>query len=152
MIPAPQARSSRLRLVKPNPERFQTMTTVFQNEADRLETNLAEQRQQLRANPANRVLELAIEAGDERVRQLLRDHDAHVHVERDREAADAARAQDARAELEAKLMSAYIASAPGTTAAEAKAALPDLLHRHRLAEQDRMDAALVEAKKRIGSF
>ena len=128
------------------------MTTVFQNEADRLETNLAEKRQQLRRTPGDRVLELAIEAGDERRRQLLRDHDVHVGVERDREAADAARAQDARAALEAKLMSAYIASAPGTTAAEAKAALPDLLHRARLAEQDRLDAALVEQRRRVGAF
>ena len=128
------------------------MTTVFQNEADRIEARLADQRQQLRANPANRALELDIEAGNERRRQLLRDHDVHVGVERDREAADAARAQDARAALEAKLMSAYIASAPGTTAAEAKAALPDLLHRARLAEQDRLAVALVEQRRRIGAF
>ncbi len=128
------------------------MTTVLQNEADRLETNLAEKRRQLRANPADRALELDIEAGDERARQLRRDHDVHVRVERDREAADAARAQAARAALEAELMSAYIASAPGTTAAEAEAALPDLLHRFRLGEQDRMDAALVEQRRRIGAF
>ncbi len=128
------------------------MTTVFQNEADRLETNLAEQRQQLRANPANRVLELAIEAGDERVRQLRRDHGVYARVEQERAQADRQRDQDARAALEAKLTSAYIASAPGVSAAEAKAALPDLLHRHRLAEQDRLDAALVEQRRRIGAF
>ena len=128
------------------------MTTVFQNEADRLETNLAEQRQQLRANPANRVLELAIADGDERVRQLRRDHDAHVHVEREREAADAARAQAARAELEAKLMAGYRKAGPGITEAEAKAALPDLLHRARLAEQDRLDAAFAAQRRRIGNF
>ncbi len=56
------------------------------------------------------------------------------------------------AALEAELMSAYIASAPGTTAAEAEAALPALLRRHRIAELDRRDAALVEAKRRIGAF
>ena len=129
-----------------------TTETVYSLEADRLETNLRDQRQQLRANPANRILELAIEAGDERRRQLLRDHDVHVRVEREREAADAARAQVARTELEQRLMDEYIAAAPGTTAAEAQVALPDLLRRHRIAELDRRDAALVEAKKRIGAF
>ncbi len=128
------------------------MTTVFQNEADRLETNIAEQRRQLRANPADRILELDIEAGVEKVRQLRRDHDSHTRHEQQREADHARRDQDARAELEAKLMSAYIASAPGTTAAEAEAALPALLRRHRIAELDRRDAALVEAKRRIGAF
>ncbi len=128
------------------------MTTVFQNEADRLETNLMEQRQQLRANPGDRILELDIEAGVEKVRQLRRDHDSHTRHEQQREADHAARAQAARAALEAELMSAYIASAPGTTAAEAKAALPSLLRRHRIAELDRLDAALVEAKRRIGAF
>ncbi len=129
-----------------------TTETVYSLEADRLETNLRDQRQQLRANPANRILELAIADGDERRRQLLRDHDAHVRVERDREAASAARAQAAREALEAKLTSAYIASAPGVSAADAQAALPDLLHRHRLAEQDRLDAALVEQRRRVGAF
>ena len=126
--------------------------TVFETEADRIETNLRDQRQQLRADPANRILELAIAAGVEKVRQLRRDHDGHARVEQEREAADAARAQAARTELEQRLMDEYIAAAPGTTAAEAQVALPDLLHRHRLAERDRMDAALVEAKRRIGAF
>jgi len=126
--------------------------TVFEAEADRIETRLAGQREQLRRTPGDRILELAIAAGVEKVRQLRRDHDVHVGVERAREAADAARAQAARAELEARLMDEYIAAAPGTTAAEAQVALPDLLHRHRLAERDRMDAALVEAKRRIGAF
>ena len=152
MIPGPHRAKERARNVKPNPERFQTMTTVFQNEADRLETNLAEKRRQLRANPADRALELAIEDGDERRRQLLRDHDVHVGVERDREAADAARAQAARTELEQRLMAEYRQAAPGTTAAEAQVALPDLLHRHRLGEQDRLADALIEAKQRIGQF
>ena len=118
--------------------------TVFEAEADRIETRLAGQREQLRRTPGDRVLELAIAAGVEKVRQLRRDHDVHVGVERAREAA--------RTELEQRLMDEYIAAAPGTTAAEAQVALPDLLHRHRLAERDRMDAALVEAKRRIGAF
>jgi len=129
-----------------------TKETIFSLEADRIEARLAGERQQLRADPANRILELAIADGDERVRQLLRDHDAHVRVERDREAADAARAQAARTELEQRLMADYRASAPGTTETEARAALPDILHRHRLGEQARLDAALVEAKRRIGQF
>ncbi len=126
--------------------------TVFETEADRLETNLAEKRRQLRANPADRALELAIEDGDERRRQLLRDHDVHVRVEREREAADAARAQAARTELEQRLMAEYRQAAPGTTAAEAQVALPDLLHRHLFGERDRMDAALAEQRRRLGSF
>ena len=126
--------------------------TVFSLESARIEARLAEQREQLRRTPGDRVLELDIADGDERARRLRRDHDVHVRVERDREAADAARAQAARAALEAELMSAYIASAPGTTAAEAKAALPDLLHRARLSEQDRLDAALVEQRRRVGAF
>jgi multidrug resistance efflux pump len=126
--------------------------TVFSLEADRLETNLRDQRQQLRRTPGDRILELAIADGDERRRQLLRDHAVHVRVEQERAAADAARAQAARTELEQRLMDEYIASAPGTTAAEAQVALPDLLRRHRIAELDRRDAALVEAKRRIGKF
>jgi len=126
--------------------------TVFETEADRIEARLADQRQQLRANPANRALELTIEAGAERVRQLRLVHDAHVRVEKQRAADATKRDADARAALEAELMSAYIASAPGTTAAEAEAALPDLLHRHRLAERDRMDAMLVAQRRRIGKF
>ncbi len=126
--------------------------TVFSLESARIEARLAGQREQLRANPANRVLELDIEAGDERVRQLRRDHAVHVRVEQERAQADRQRDQDAREALEVKLTSVYIASAPGVTEAEAKAALPDLLHRHRLAEQDRMDAALVEQRRRVGAF
>lgn len=129
-----------------------TTESVYSLAADRLETNLAEKRRQLRANPADRVLALDIEAGDERVRQLRRDHDVHVRVEQARAADATKRDADARAALEAKLMSAYIASSPGTTEAEAKAALPDLLHRHRLAEQDRMAAALAEQRRRLGAF
>ena len=126
--------------------------TVFSLEANRIEARLAGQREQLRRTPGDRILELDIEAGDERVRQLLRDHDVHVGVEREREAADAARAQAARTELEQRLMADYRASAPGTTETEARAALPDLLHRFRLGEQARLDAALVEQKRRLGSF
>lgn len=129
-----------------------TKETVFSLESARIEARLAEQREQLRRNPADRVLELDIEAGDERVRQLRRDHAVHVRVDQERAQADAARAQAARAEQEAELTSAYIASAPGVTAAEAKAALPDLLHRYRLGEQDRLDAALADQRRRIGSF
>ncbi len=54
-----------------------------------------------------------------------------------REDDSAARARQARADLETQLMADYVKSVPGTTDAEAKAALPDLLHRHRLAQQDR---------------
>ena len=63
--------------------------------------------------------------------------------------ATAQREQDARAELEARLMCEYVDSAPGTTAAEATAALPDLLHRHRLLQLDAQADALALAKRRI---
>ncbi len=125
-------------------------TTVFQLEADRLDETLKEQRQHLRANPSDRVLELQIEAAEERVRILRRDHKDHVTREQQREAAEAQREQDARTELEAKLMSDYRAAAPGTTAAEATAALPELLHRRRLAQLDAQADALALAKRRIG--
>ncbi len=126
--------------------------TVFETEADRIEARLADQRQQLRANPANRALELDIEAGDERVRQLRRDHAVHVRVENQRAADATKRDAEARAALEAKLVADYRAAGPGITETEARAALPDLLHRHRIAELDRRDAALVEARQRIGRF
>jgi len=126
--------------------------TIFSLESARIEARLAGQRQQLRANPADRVLELDIEAGDERARQLRRDHDVHVRVERDREAADAARAQAARAELEAKLVADYRAAGPGITETEARAALPDLLHRHLIGEQGRMADAFAAQRRRIGNF
>jgi len=118
--------------------------TVFEAEADRIETRLAGQREQLRRTPGDRVLELAIAAGVEKVRQLRRDHDVHVGVERAREAA--------RTELEQRLMDEYIAAAPGTTAAEAQVALPDLLHRCRLGEQDRLADAFAAQRRRVGSF
>jgi hypothetical protein len=60
----------------------------------------------------------------------------------------AQRAAAARADLEAKLMLQYKASVPGTTDAEAKQALPDLLHRHRLTEQERDAEALAVARRR----
>ncbi len=129
-----------------------TTETVYSLEANRLETNLADQRRQLRANPANRALELDIADGDERVRRLRRDHAAHVRVEQERAADATKRDADARTELEQRLMDEYRQAAPGTTAAEAQVALPDLLRRHRIAELDRRDAALVEAKRRIGAF
>jgi len=128
------------------------MTTVFQNEADRIEARLAGQREQLRANPANRALELTIEAGAERVRQLRLVHDAHVRVENQRAADATKRDADARTELEARLMADYRAAGPGVTEAEARAVLPDLLHRARLAEQDRLAVALVEQRRRVGAF
>jgi hypothetical protein len=58
------------------------------------------------------------------------------------------RAANSRAELETSLTAAYMASAPGTSEAEAKAALPDLLHRHRLGQQDRDAEALDRARRR----
>ena len=126
--------------------------TVYSLEASRTEARLAGQREQLRANPANRVLELDIEAGDERVRQLRRDHAGHVRVEQARAADATKQGADARAALEARLMADYRKAGPGVTEAEAKAALPDLLHRHRLAEQDRLAAMLADQRRRIGSF
>ena len=129
-----------------------TEETTFSLEANRIEARLAGQREQLRRTPGDRVLELAIADGDERVRRLRRDHAAHARVEQERAQADRQRDQDAREALEAKLTSAYIASAPGVSAAEAQAALPDLLHRFRLGEQDRLAAAFAEQRRRVGQF
>ncbi len=129
-----------------------TEETTFSLEANRIEARLAGQREQLRRTPGERVLALDIEAGAERVRQLRRDHAVYARVENQRAADATKRDADARTELEQRLMDEYRQAAPGTTAAEAQVALPDLLHRFRLGEQDRLAAALVEAKKRIGSF
>lgn len=126
-----------------------SQTTVFSLEADRIDRQIREQRDQLRRNPADRLLELAIEADEERVRILRRDHAAAVKRAQDREAAAQAREQADRAALEARLMSEYRAAAPGTTEEDARAALPDLLHRHRLAQLDQHDAALETARRRI---
>ena len=126
--------------------------TVFSLEANRTEARLAGQREQLRRTPGDRVLELDIADGDERARRLRRDHDVHVRVEREREAADAARAQAARAALEAELVADYRAAGPGVTEAEARAALPDLLHRHLIGEQDRLADAFAAQRRRVGSF
>ncbi len=129
-----------------------TRETVFSLEAARLRDDIKTKRAELRTNPANRLLELDIEAREARLTQADRQHADWIGAENQR-AADAKKQDaDARAELEARLMADYRKAGPGTTEAEAKAALPDLLHRHRLAEQDRMDAALVEAKQRIGRF
>jgi len=126
--------------------------TVFSLEANRIEARLADQRQQLRRTPGDRVLELDIAAGDERVRQLRRDHAVHVRVEQERAADATKQGADARAELEARLMADYRAAGPGITETEARAALPDLLHRHLIGEQGRMAAALAEQRRRLGKF
>lgn len=71
--------------------------------------------------------------------------------ERDRDAeADAAkRGADERATLEASLVANYRAASPGTTEAEARAALPDLLHRHRLAQMNQQDENVARARLRM---
>jgi hypothetical protein len=79
--------------------------------------------------------------------QLAAAHRAKI--ERQREADATQREADARAALERRLMAAYRAASPGTTDAEARAALPDLLHRHRLAELDKQDAAIAAVKRSI---
>ncbi len=127
-----------------------SQTTVFQLEADRIDETLKEQRQHLRANPGDRALELQIEAAEERVGMLRRDHKQHVTREQQREAAAVAREQDARTELEAKLKQTYMQASPGTTEAEATDALSDLLHRHRLSQLDAQADALAQVRQRIG--
>lgn len=54
-----------------------------------------------------------------------------------------------RNELEARLFAGYKAASPGTTEQEARDALPDLLHRHRLAEMDRDDRLVTQAAARM---
>lgn len=67
----------------------------------------------------------------------------------DREQQAQQREQDERAALESRLKADYRAAAPGTTDADADAALPDLLHRHRLAQLDQHEAAVQTARRRI---
>ncbi len=127
-----------------------SQTTVFQLEADRLDETLKDQRQQLRTTPGDRPLELRIEAAEERVRMLRRDHKEHVTRDQEREGATAKREQDARTEPESKLKQTYMQASPGTTEAEATAALPDLLHRHRLSQLDAQADALALVRQRVG--
>lgn len=124
-------------------------TSVFSLEADRIDEHLREQRAQLRSNPGDRLLELAIEADEARVRILRRDHASTVAKNQERERQAQERAQAERAKLEAELKANYQASAPGTTEQDAEAALPDLLHRHRLAQLDDHEAALALARSRM---
>jgi hypothetical protein len=123
-------------------------TTVFSLEAARLRDNVRVKRDALRRN-YDRIRELEIEAMEQRIEQLDRDHATAMKHQRDREKARTENEQRNRAELEARLMREYRESSPGTTETEAKAALPDLLHRHRLAEQDKLDAARAEARRRL---
>lgn len=130
-----------------------TRETVFSLEATRLRDDIKAKRAELRTNPANRVLELDIEAREARLTQVDRQHADWVGAENQRAADAKKQGADARVELEARLMADYRKAGPGTSlAVEAKAALPDLLHRHRLAEQDRMAAALAEQRRRLGQF
>lgn len=124
-----------------------TTNTVFSLEADKLRDDARRKRDALRSN-YDRVLELDIERTEKRIELLDRQHAAAVKRQREADANRAQRQADERATLERRLMDEYIASSPGTTQAEATAALPDLLHRYRLAERDRMDAALADAKRR----
>ena len=59
---------------------------------------------------------------------------------------DAQREQDARAKLERQLMDTYRQAAPGTSEDEAKAALPDLLHRRRLEQMNRHEEQVAKAR------
>lgn len=106
--------------------------------------------------------ELPASAGDpvlyhEQRRELLdqQTHNARLELtnryelERDREAEARKREADERAALEAKLKADYIAAAPGTSEADAERALPDLLHRHRLAQLDQREKDVAVAKSRI---
>jgi len=126
--------------------------SIFSLEGARLRDGIKTMRAELRTNPTNRVLELAIEDREARLTQVDRQHADWVGAEKQRAADATKRDADARTELEQRLMDEYRQAAPGTTAAEAQVALPDLLHRFCLGEQDRLAAVLVEAKKRIGSF
>ena len=126
--------------------------SVFSLEATRLRDAIKTMRAELRTNPANRVLELGIEAREARLTQVDRQHADWVGAEKQRAADATKRDADARRELEARLMADYRKAGPGTTETEAKAALPDLLHHHRLAEQDRMAAALAVQRRRVGAF
>jgi len=129
-----------------------TRESVFSLESARLRDGIKTMRAELRTNPANRVLELDIEDREARLTQVDRQHAVWVGAEKQRAADATKRDADARAALEAKLVADYRAAGPGITETEARAALPDLLHRHLIGEQGRMAAALVEAKRRIGAF
>jgi len=126
--------------------------SVFSLEATRLRDAIKTMRAELRTNPANRVLELGIEDREARLTQVDRQHADWVGAEKQR-AADAKKQDaDARRELEARLMADYRAAGPGVTEAEARAALPDLLHRHLIAEQDRLADAFAVQRHRLGNF
>jgi len=127
-----------------------TKESVFSLQAIRLRDDIKAKRAELRTNPTNRLLELDIEDREARLTQVDQQHADWVGAEKQREADARKQDADARTALESRLMDEYRQAAPGTTAAEAQAALPDLLHRFRLAEQDRMDAMLVEQRRRLG--
>jgi hypothetical protein len=116
-------------------------------QAERLTEQLVAKRAELRTNPADRVLALEIEDLERRrdATQATADHHAKLAADRDAEAKR--REQEARSALEQALMDDYRKASPGTTQEEARAALPDLLHRHRLAQLD-AEAAAVAAVKR----
>lgn len=121
-----------------------------QLQAANMTTELNAKRAELRKHPDDRVLELDIEALEQRRDVTQREGDYRAKLVADRKAATAQREQDARAELEAKLKQTYMQASPGTTEAEATAALPDLLHRHRLAQIDAQADALAQARSRLG--
>jgi hypothetical protein len=128
-----------------------TKTTVHSLTANAKRDELKTMRAEL-AKGYDRILELRIEATEAEIERLERAHKYAVDRQAKQDAEEAARTKRQREELERTLMDDYRKRAPGTTEAEAKAALPDLLHRHRLKEQDRMDAELAEARRRIGSL
>ena len=94
-----------------------TQRRIAELERDRLERRLADARQT-----------------DERIAAL----------EAERAAEQEARAQRVRDELDQRLMAEYRVAVPGTTEAEAKQALPELRHRHRLAEIERREQEIAD--------
>ena len=129
-----------------------TKESVFSLQAIRLRDDIKAKRAELRTNPTNRLLELGIEDREARLAQVDQQHADWVGVETQRAADATKRDADARTELEQRLMADYRATGPAITEAEARAALPDLLHRFRLGEQDRLADAFAAQRRRVGSF
>ena len=75
-----------------------------------------------------------------------------VAAKQERRAAEDARPRERTAEaaqeLARQLMDTYMQASPGTTDAEAKAALPELLHKHRMRQIGKQEELVAEALSR----
>jgi len=123
-----------------------TSANIYDVPVKQAEQELADARARQDAEPNNFTHQHPVERAEQRLLAAKAQRDFSLKIDAEHEAAREQRERRAREELEHQLIKEYMAAAPGTTEADAKAALPQLLHRHRLDEMGRVDREVAKAR------